>query len=76
MSWFKLQSSQKSSQSTPKQQFYSLQSSSQANSQGQASSSQDNKSNDKEGKNDDEKISFYVKVGKYKKFKFIQLFLF
>ena len=44
-SWesFKSQSSQKSSQGTVKQQFYNLQNSSQANSQGQASSSQDNK---------------------------------
>ena len=71
MSWFKSQSSQKSSQGTQKQQFYSLQSSSQVNSQGQASSSQDNKSDDKEDKNYDEKISFYLKVGKYKKFKFM-----
>ena len=75
---FKLQSSQESSQATQKHQFYSLQSSSQANSQGQASSSQDNKSDDEENKNDDdddddddEKISFYLKVGKYKKFKFM-----
>ena len=67
----KSQSSQKSSQGTQKQQFYSLQSSSQTNSQGQASSSQDNKSDDEEDKNDDEKISFYLKVGKYKKFKFV-----
>ena len=66
---FNLQSSQKSSQCTQKRKFYSLQSSLQANSQGQASSSQDNKSDDEEDKNDDEKISFYLKVGKYKKFK-------
>ena len=71
MSCFKLQSSQKSSQGTQKQQFYSLQSSSQANSQGQPSSSQDNKSDDEEDKNDDEKIIFYLTVGKYKKFKFM-----
>ena len=78
MSWFKSHSSQKLSQGTQKQQFYSLQSSSQANSQGQASSSEDNKSDDEENKNndddnddDDEKISFYLKVGKYKKFKFM-----
>ena len=68
---FKLQSSQKSLQVTQKQQFYSLQSSSQANSKGQASSWQDSKSDDKEDKNDDEKISFYLKVGKYKKFKIL-----
>ena len=68
---FKLQSSEKSSQGTQKQQFYSLQSSSQANSQGQSSSSQDNKSDDEEDKNNNEKISFYFKVGKYKKFKFM-----
>ena len=64
MSWFK-------SQGTQKQQCYSLQSSLQANSQGQASSSQDNKGDDEEDKNDDEKISFYLKVGKYKKIKFM-----
>ena len=64
MSWFK-------SQGTQKQQFYSLQSSLQANSQGQASSSQDNKGDDEEDKNDCEKISFYLKVGKYKKIKFM-----
>ena len=43
---FKSQSSKKSSQGTQKQQFCSLQSSSQANSQGQARSSQHNKSDD------------------------------
>ena len=69
-------SSQKSSQGTQKQHFYSLQSSSQANSQGQASSSQDNKSDDEENENDDEKISFYLKVEKYKKFKFMWLFFY
>ena len=71
MSWFKSHSSQKLSQGTQKQQFYSLQSSSQANSQGQASSSHDNKSDDEEDKNDDEKLIVYFKVGKYRKFKFM-----
>ena len=70
MSWLKLQSSQKSSQGTQKQQCYSLQSSLQANSQGQASSSQDNKSNDEEDKNDDVKIRFSLKVGKHQKCKY------
>ena len=38
----------------------------------QASSSQDdNKSDDEEDKKDDEKISFYLKLGKHKKFKFM-----
>ena len=59
---FKSESSQKSLQGTQKQQFYSLQSILEANSQRQASSSQDNKSDDVEDKNDDEKISFYLKV--------------
>ena len=68
---FKSQASQKSSQGTQKQQFYSLQSSLQTNLRGQASSSKDNKSDDEEDENDDEKISFYLKVGKYKKFKFV-----
>ena len=38
----------------------------------QASLSQDdNKSDDEEDKKDDEKISFYLKLGKHKKFKFM-----
>ena len=38
----------------------------------QASLSQDdNKSDDEEDKKDDEKINFYLKLGKHKKFKFM-----
>ena len=36
-----------------------------------SSSQDDNKSDDEEDKKDDEKISFYLKLGKYKKFKFM-----
>ena len=69
---FKSQSSQKLTQSTPTQEFYSLQASWQASPQAQTSSSQDdNKSDDEEDKKDDEKISFYLKLGKHKKFKFM-----
>ena len=57
----------KSQSSTPAEKFYSLQTSSQGSSQAQAISSQnDNKSDDQEDKKDDEKISFYLKLGKYK----------
>ena len=57
----------KSQSSTPAEKFYSLQTSSQASSQAQAILSQnDNKSDDQEDKKDDEKISFYLKLGKYK----------
>ena len=69
---FKSQSSQKSTQSTPTQEFHSLQASSQASSKAQASFSQDdNKSDDEEDKKDDEKIRFYLKLGKYKQFKYM-----
>ena len=38
----------------------------------EASSSQDdNKSDDEEEQKDDKKISFYLKLGKYKKFKYM-----
>ena len=54
------------------QKFRSLQASSQTSSQAQAISLQDdNKSDDEEEKKDDEKISFYLKLGKYKKFKYM-----
>ena len=43
-----------------------MQSTWQASSRGQASSWQDNKSHDEEDKNDDENISFYLKVGNTK----------
>ena len=57
----------KSQSNTPAEKFYSLQTSSQGSSQAQAISSQnDNKSDDQEDKKDDEKISFYLKLGKYK----------
>ena len=36
-----------------------------------SSSQDDNKSDDEEDKKDDEKISFYLKLGKHKKFKFM-----
>ena len=69
---FKSQSTQKTTQETLMQKFYGLQASLQAISQAQASSSQDdNKSDDEEEKKDDEKISFYLKLGKYKKFKYM-----
>ena len=54
------------------QKFFGLQASLQASSQAEASSSQDdNKSDDEEEKKNDEKISFYLKLGKYKKFKYM-----
>ena len=69
---FKSQSTQKTTQETLMQKFYGLQASLQASSQAEASSSQDdNKSDDEEEKKNDEKISFYLKLGKYKKFKYM-----
>ena len=69
---FKSQSTQKTTQETLMQKCYGLQASLQAISQAQACSSQDdNKSDDEEEKKDDEKISFYLKLGKYKKFKYM-----
>ena len=58
-------------QETPIQKLYIVQASSQA----QASSSQDDNNSDDEEKKDNEKISFYLKLGKYKKFKYIALIL-
>ena len=65
---FKSQSTQKSTQESSPMKLFSSQSSSQASSlQVRASSSQDyNKSDDEQ---DDEKISFYLKLGNNKKFK-------
>ena len=52
--------------------LFSSQCSSQASdSQVGASYSQDDNKSDEEEKNDDEKISFYLKLGKNKKFKFM-----
>ena len=65
---FKSQTIQKPTQKTPRQKFHCLQASSQA----QASSSQDdNKSDDEEEEKDDEKMSFSLKLGKYKKIKYM-----
>ena len=63
---FKSQSTQKSTQNTQLQEFKSLQAKAEA-----SSSQDDNKSNDEEEKKDDEKICFYSKLRKYKKFKYM-----
>ena len=61
-------------QETPIQKFHSLRASSQASSQAKSNSLQDeNKSNDEEEIKNDEKTSFYLKLGKYKKFKYMKL---
>ena len=68
---FKSQSTQKSTQESSQMKLFSSQCSSQAsNSQVGASYSQGDKSNEEE-KYDDEKINFYLKLGKSKKFKFM-----
>ena len=60
---FKSLSTQKLRQDTQQQEFKSSQA------KVEASSTQDgNKSGEEEEKKDDEKISFYLKLGKYKKF--------
>ena len=63
---FKSQSTQKSTQNTQLQEFKSSQAKAEA-----SSSQDDNKSNDEEEKKDDEKICFYSKLRKYKKFKYM-----
>ena len=63
---FKSQSTQKSTQNTQLQEFKSLQVKAEA-----SSSQDDNKSDDEEEQKDDKKISFYLKLGKYKKFKYM-----
>ena len=69
---FKSQSTQKSTQESSQMKLFSSQSSLQASrSQVVASSLQDDDKSDKEEKNEDEKISFYLKLGKYKEFKFM-----
>ena len=69
---FKSPSTQKSTQESSQMKLFSSQSSLQASSsQLRASSLQDDDKTDKEEKNEDEKISFYLKLGKYKKFKFM-----
>ena len=55
-----------STQDTQLQEFKSSQAKAEV-----SSSQDDNKSNDGEEKKDDEKISFYLKLGKYKKFKYM-----
>ena len=68
----KSQSTQKSTQESSQMKLFSSQSSLQtSSSQVGASSLQDDDKSDKEEKNEDEKISFYLKLGKYKKFKFM-----
>ena len=69
---FKSKSTQKSTQESIQIKLFSSQSSSQASDlQVGASYSQDDNKSDEEEKNDDEKISFYLKLGKNKKFKFM-----
>ena len=63
---FKSQSTQKSTQETKLQEFKSSQPKAEA-----SSSQDDNKSDDEEEKNEDEKIRFYLKLRKFKKFKYI-----
>ena len=63
---FKSQSTQKSTQNTQLQEFKSSQVKAEA-----SSSQDDNKSDDEEEQKDDKKISFYLKLGKYKKFKYM-----
>ena len=66
---FKSQSTQKSTQSTQLQEFKSSQ---QGEAKAEASSSPtDNKSDDENEGKEDEKVSFYLKLGKYKKFKYM-----
>ena len=69
---FKSQSTQKSTQELSQMKLFSSQCSSQASdSQVGASYSQDDNKSDEEEKNDDEKIRFYFKLEKSKKFKFM-----
>ena len=63
---FKSQSSQKSTQETKLQQFKSSESKAEA-----SSLQDDNKNDDEEEEKEVEKISFYFKLGKFKKFKHI-----
>ena len=63
---FKSQSTQKSTQETILQEFKSSQPKAEA-----ISSQDDNKCDDEEEENEDGKISFYLKLGKFKKFKCI-----
>ena len=63
---FKSQSTKKSKQETILQEFKSSQPKAEA-----ISSQDDNKCDDEEEENEDEKISFYLKLGKFKKFKCI-----
>ena len=73
---FKSQSTQKSTQESSQMKLFSSQSSFQASrSQVGASSLQDDDKSEKEEKNEHEKISFYLKLGKYKKFKFMQILI-
>ena len=66
---FKSQSTQKSTQSTQLQEFKSSQ---QGEAKAEASSSPtDNKSDDENEGKEDEKVNFYLKLGKYKKFKYM-----
>ena len=63
---FKSQSTQKLAQDTQLHEFKSSQA------KAEASASQDgNKSDDEDDKKEDEKISFYLKLGKYEKFKYM-----
>ena len=69
---FKSQSTQKSTQESSQMKLFSSQCSSQASdSQVGASYPQDDNKRDKEEKNDDEKLNFYLKLEKSKKFKFM-----
>ena len=63
---FKSQSTRKSTQEAKLQKFKSSQPKAEA-----SSSQDDNKSDDENEKREDEKISFYLKLGKFKKFKYI-----
>ena len=63
---FKSQSTQKSTQETKLQEFKSSQPKAEANSW-----QDDNESDDHVEKNEDKKNSFYLKLGKFKKFKYI-----
>ena len=66
---FKSQSTQKSTQESSQLKVSSSSQPSSLQPKAEASSSHnDNKSDNKEGKDEDEKISFYLKLGKYKKF--------
>ena len=67
---FKPQSTQKSAQESSQLKVFSSSQPSSLQSKAEASSSQDdNKSDNEEEKDEDEKISFYSKLGKLKKYK-------